>query len=382
MCAPRARRRHRKGERVIEIGGGYVVLGNHPDEEFSEVSKVLIDTNVAADLTNFYFGEQRTDKDSLRKLLLMFPKAKLPGMRQVGISSGMAEQETLWGRLGELSSYRASRARQIRHAMKQIVTWTPEEIEARFAHRHPPVNRDKSWPSPLITEADRGEHPLSVLIVTYAHLLYIAHLYRTTGQWKHNNLGRTWPIRALRDWGKDTFGWMGGYELAMAVTMFMDKGVPSGRIERLLKLNDQHDDPDAVADNVWNATWDVSFVRTADRLTYGLLPVKPEKTCVIARDKDTKFVRAVNEIKVIIDNGRDMPVAAAFSTWSENLKEAEQLQELLDLNLLEGHYRNQRDPAVVLQQALGALDDLEAQMGIQRRTVDAYRRFGGDVPAA
>lgn len=367
---------------MIEIGGGYVVLGNHPNEELSKLSKVLVETNVAADFTDFYFGEKKPDKESLRKLLLMFPKAKLPGMRQVDISSSMAVQETLWPRLGERSPSRSYRALQIRHAMSQIVTWTPAEIEAQFARRHPPISRDKSWPSTSLTEADRGEHPLSVLIVTYAHLLYIAHLYRTTGRWKNNNRGHTWPIRTLRDWGRDTFGWMGGYELAMAVTMFLDKGAPSGRIERLLKLNDQHDDPDAVADNAWNATWDVSFVRTADRLTYGLLPLKPEKTCVIARDKDTKFVRAVNELKLVIDNGRDMPVAAAFATWSNNLKEAEQLQELLNLDLLEGQHRNQRDPAVVLEQALAALDDLEAEMGIRRRTVEAFRGFQNDVPAA
>lgn len=363
---------------MIEIGGGYVLLGNHPDEQSPRVSRVLLDTNVAADLTDFYFGTKKTDKDSLRKLLSMFPKAKMAGMPEVDISFAMALQETLWSRLGESSATRSGRARQIRHAMSRIVEWTPDELEAQFTHPHPPISRDKSWPSKPLTEADRSYHPLPYLIVTYAHLLYIAHLYRTTSRWKHNNKGRTWPIQTLHDWSRDTFGYMGAYETAVAVTMFLDKGVPSGRAERLLKLKDHHDDPDRVAKNTWNATWDVWFVRMAE----GWLADKRGTTFVVARDKDTKFVREVYELNLAIDRGRDVPVAVPFSAWSDSLKEWEQLQKLLDIDPLVQHRRIQRDPAVVFEQALTALDDLEAEMKVQRRTVEAYRRFRDDSPAA
>lgn len=355
--------------------GNYAVLGNHPGQvDVPRIKRVMLDTNVVSDFTNFYFGAKRVDKESLQRLLLMFPKTSF-GMHQVDVNFSLAVKETLWGRLGELTSYRQNRARAMRHAMRVMVEWTPDEVNDWFSRRRPPVDRDKSWPSPVdAADADRGLHPLPMLIIAYGHLLYMSHLARAQKRWRNNNKGKAWPVRELRAWAKDTLGLVGGYELGLAVSLFLDRGEPQDSVRKLLKLGNAQLSPDEVADNAWNAAWDVWFVRHADGATYGLLPTKPERTFVVTHDSDTQFVRAGNEIKMIIDDGRN-GVVGTLSTWSDNLKEYDEVEKIMEFDVLEAHERSTRDPDVVLEQAFRAVNALEVEMGVQRLTLDAYRTF-------
>ncbi|MCG7606803.1 MULTISPECIES: hypothetical protein [Mycobacterium] len=46
--------------------GNYAVLGNHPGQvDVPRIKRVMLDTNVVSDFTNFYFGAERVDKEAL-----------------------------------------------------------------------------------------------------------------------------------------------------------------------------------------------------------------------------------------------------------------------------------------------------------------------------
>ncbi|WP_084268950.1 hypothetical protein [Mycobacterium avium] len=349
--------------------GPYLIIGVDDTAELPTPAKLVLDTNVAIDLEHYYFGDRRRiDCDALRQLLLAFPRQDRRDM-EVDINYGWALQETAWARDG---SFRAPEVRRMAHALRRLVAWNPAQIEAVFSARRPPSDRDKSWPPPLPNPKDRGPHPLQVLIVAYAHLLHTCHLDMTRSRWRHKGL--TWPIERLRNWSKNELGAYGGYELAIAATLFLEN-IPAGegKVRKLMKFSGS-DSPDTIADKVWNAAWDVEFLRVVDGGTYGLFGGEPEITQLATRNVDPEIIRARSQVRFIIDDDEALPTVGVYSEWGDDLKHANEIRDLMKETLDDMYARSRRDPETLLEQALAALEELETTMGIQRSTVQAFRR--------
>jgi|GEM_PF-2898982 len=356
---------------MIEIGP-YKLIGVNSEAD-SIPRSIILDTNVAIDIEKFYFGTGRVDREALHQLLTTFPNSNV-GRQTVDINYGWAMCEASWTRDG---TFKAASMRSLRHSVSQVVNWHLPQIDSAFANRHPPANRDRDWRRGIpLPEREELGHPLSVLLASYASLLYLRKLDSTRSSWRGR--GPKWAVRDYIEWMTNIFGTRNAYEVAAGIDLFCGDDARRNSVRNLLKIGGR-EEPDQLADRTWNAAWDLWFVHLTDGATYGMLPnnAPPEETCVVTRNVDPELVRTASRVVSIIQTG-----AGSFpfigSQWDDSSKFDDELFESISMDIAESTRRMTRDPLDMFNQGLDALRDLEAELNIKRSTVDAFLKNNWD----
>jgi hypothetical protein len=350
--------------------GPYQLVGVDAERQIQPAA-IILDTNVAIDIERFYFGESTIDRDALKALLLTFPYNR--SGPTVDLNYGFAMAETSWARDG---TFRSKKVRSLRHAVTEVLDWSPVEVERAFANRNPPVNRDKRWPTkvPEPGIAELGGHPLPILLNSYASLLYLRHLDSTRREWRGR--GTKWAFINYIEWLNDSLGIRGAYEIAAGVDLFFGNEVRQNAVRRLLKIGG-NEAPDELADRTWNAAWDLLFVRLTDGATFGLLPIDrpPRITCLVTRNFDPGLVRSASKIASVV-SGTKEPAAFVMSSWSESEKIDSEIMNIVEQDHVTSYSRMNRDVGDLMTQGLSALRQLESEIGVERSTVRAFLDYG------
>lgn len=361
--------------------GPYQIIGARGDDEPRSGTEITLwlDTNVAIDIEQFYFGSKKLDKKlipHLKDLLFAFP---WNGTRRVDIDIifGLACAEVSWQRIGP---HNDTAVRSLRYANDLVTLWTPDQIEFAFSHRRPPIDRDKHWPPPLsvtVGGPPRYKHPMMHLATSYGYMLHLLYLDQTRSRWS-GRLGNDpiWPVRETYRWARDALGTLSGYENYLTVSLFLDPGPRMNAARKLLKIGNANLTPDVRADNAWGAAWDVCFLRTIDGTTYGMTPLPDTQggapTHLVSRDTDTLALRRGAEVAAVITNPAVAPIVYVQNKYSENVQEIDALRELFS-TAEDDLARASRDSDQLFAQQLDAIAALEERMGVQNSTVASYR---------
>jgi hypothetical protein len=328
----------------------------------------VLDTNVVIDMSNFYFG--RSDSPELRAdlhaLLRTFPDARFG--TKVDMNYGFATTEGAWKR--GVGHDRADHRRLV-HAASTMVEWTLSDVKKNFANRHPPVSRDRSWPSNVgLAPADDAVNP-AVVMPSYGCLLYLCHLDRTRAIWRAR--GPLYALTTYLDWMTEELGAVDGYVLQLVLDLLFGSDERMNGVRRLLKLGGR-EEPDLLADRCWNAAWDLLFLKTTEGTTFGLgvMAKRPRaNTALVTRNLDPGFVRAQSEIRGVIE----LPdprgnIGLMEIDWSQHprAREDEAVRELLarrlsDPSRLIGIWLDVESAA---QQARNATREVETLVGVTK----------------
>lgn len=346
--------------------GRYQIIGAHLDGAGSSdrAARLILDTCVAIDMQNFYFGGSHVDRESLRLLLSEFPvDAPFP----TDLNYGWALSESGWPRSGV---FNFPGTRSLKYAVSEMVEWGSDRIEYEFSQTDPPASRDAKWPRhAAMPDPSEASNSFPLIAGTYAAMLYICHLERTRKKWKQR--GTSWAIQNYYDWMKDTLGVLLHFEFALGVDMLAARNVRKQSAQQLLKYGGS-ETPDEVADKAWNAAWDIWFMRLPEGLTYGLLHgAETAPAALVTANKDPGYIRQVSELRTFIDTGEGV-VPFALNTWDDTIQDAEFLKSLLRLDLMESLARSKRNPKEVVQRVIATVDSLEREIGVERRSVAAY----------
>lgn len=352
--------------------GKYQIIGPHSEQRQSAPPDVLIlDNCVAIDIQKFYFERNFSGRESLRSLLLEFPIHKF-GSTKTDINYGWASGQSLVLRSGELREYET---RELRHAVERVLSWTPVEVEDNFSRRHPPVSRDRDWPRnaiPLTADDINDNFPL--MCASYTALLYVLKLETERSKWKHR--GSQYIINHLHEWMRSSLGVTLSYEFAVAVDLLACKGKRHSQARKLLHYGGDKN-PDKLADSAWSAAWDVWFLRLPEGASYGLLPgAKTQVTHLVTADKDPAYLRSISELNVMFDAG-DSQVVYHRSNWDDlEFITPVDMGRIVTTDPLDDYARSRRNPKELALQIVKTLDDLEAELKVESRTVtDERRRF-------
>lgn len=327
-------------------------------EENPRPDLIILDTNVAIDIEKFYFGTGRVDVDALGHVLRAYPRRRYG--RFVDLNYGWASSECAWTRGGD---FRAAQSRRLRWALARVVDWDPTEMDRALANRRPPVDRDRAWKKgPPVLDPSEVPRPLPQVLLSYTALLYLCHLDRTRQAWRGR--GNLWALQEYHRWMSEDLGLRLAYELVAAADMFFGTQDRRNAVRRLLKLGGR-ETPDQIADQAWNAAWDVTFVRMTEGMSLGLLPLDRAKaTCVLSRDLDPWLVRTASQVRMVIDGG-EARLPYLMSQWGELGDDVHaQIMQMLQSDPLEDYWRSRRDPQQLTDQLVRVLRELEQAMGI------------------
>lgn len=348
--------------------GKYQLLGPHDGYGSTDnVRKLVLDTCVAIDLQHFYFGTASVDTVALQTMLLNFPNRNRAS-ETVDINYGWACSESAWSRTSKFSPVAA---RQIDHAVGEILTWTSDRIAYEFEHRRPPVSRDKRWPKKVhLPNPDEIPNVYPILFSTYGAMLKVLELESTRQKWK--SCGAEWAARHYHDWMRDDLGIMMSYELAVGIDMFLARGERRRSARKLFKYGGS-ETVDELADRAWNAAWDCFFTRLPEGLTYGLLSGSdgPVSSMLVTANKDPRYLRMVSEVSGVVTSG-DMAIPLNMNTIDDTVEYSEAMRVLLNPSAQTTIARFKRDPDSMRTQAMAAVDELEKSMGITKRTLGSY----------
>ena len=354
---------------VTRVGHRYWVVRSNPHEE-GPPDMVFLDTNVAIDFKHFYFGESTQHKGDIELLLNRFPSTGT--FTDIDLNHGWALHEAGWSRDGERRD-----TRKHRWAVEVMTSWPKELINREFAENAPPITRDELWERGQHLDLGGSDvHPLGYLCGGYAVLLHTLELARTRNRWRPK--GVTWALRELRDWMLGTLGVQVPYEFAAAVDMLCGEGKAQSIMNRLFKYGDGSEPPDELADKAWNAAWDFLFVRLTNGAHHLIGSGElPERAALVTTNHDPWTIarRTYPQGTVLAGDGEG---AVVFTAWDSSSvrRGVPGVRELLEERLAPGEEARRffRDRAVVFEQALVALEELEERMGVERSTVAAFRR--------
>lgn len=338
--------------------GGYHLIGAHKDE--GQAPKVLIlDTNVLIDIKNFYFHGPPRKYEGLKTLLQTFP---MSGPQSVDINYGWAAAEATWRRGGTPD---LARRREFVYAASTVVNWSPDEVEKRFAHKRPPIDRDKRWLKQPIADKDEVPDSRIMLAPHYGSILYLMHLFNTRQQEIKQN-----PINVFRDyyeWTSNHLGIRDSYSTSFALALICGDGEEKNKVNGILKLSGD-ESGESLAAKCWNVSWDMLMLSLSEGNTYGLADgFRSKPTCLVTRDSDPSSLRGNSELRMMIDSGSDkIPFSMLSYTTNRKIDTAE-IEEILRFDIADFLTRYHRDANTLKDQAYAAIFELETQMGITRK---------------
>jgi hypothetical protein len=348
--------------------GPYRVVTAHQELAAAPTAYVL-DTNVVIDMERFFFGHasmrlapgepSHARREDLRRLLAEFA-VRLHG-GSVGLRYGLAVCEAGVKRDG---SFNLSGYRTTFYAARTMVEWTESQIDRAFSNRHAPVSRDRTY----LASRPRPPMPhtavMELIGPSYGALLKISDLSK-----RRDNRPATRRIEEFLDWMMDTLGVCLPYETRVAVAMMAGTPEAKGKAQKLLKFSGSGD-PDKMADNAWNAAWDLWFLRESEGHTFGMLRAQhegaSEVTALITRNYDPLWLREAGSIRATIDDGEQLHVLTEVRFDIRVGAIGEKICELLDdrLGRARSAVRMMRDPDEVSRVALEVVSDLERQIGV------------------
>jgi hypothetical protein len=351
--------------------GPYRVVTAH-QELTAEPTAYVLDTNVVIDMERFFFGHpsmrlapgepSQARREDLHRLLAEFA-VRLHGS-SVDLRYGFAVCEVGVKRDGSvnLSAYRPAF-----HAARTMVEWTESQIDRAFSNRHAPLSRDRTYlasrPHPPVPHTA----VMGLIGPSYGALLKASDLSKPGSRRDIQPARRR--IEEFLDWMMDTLGVCLPYETRVAVAMMAGTPEAERRARKLLKFSGSGD-PDEMADNAWNAAWDLWFLRESEGHTFGML--RPhhdgagEVTALVTRNYDPLWLREAGSIRATIDDGTQLHVLTEVQFDVRGGAIGEEIGELLDdkLGRARSAARMLRDPDEVSRVALEVVSDLERQIGV------------------
>ncbi|WP_195165481.1 hypothetical protein [Mycobacteroides abscessus] len=366
---------------MTERIGQYRIIGW--DQLPSDDPQMLVlDTNVAIDIEAFYFGdtERKFDRDALRELLVTFAFSQVES-EMADINYRWAACETAWARDG---SFRDTKVRSLRRAVDVVIHWEPEKVEKWFRASQPPWMRDKKWPTIPLPDPKRERLPDPHLFSSYAAILYLTNTFLSETEWSSRDVRVA--VESYLDWMKNHLGVRGAYEFAAAISLFTGTPAEVGAARKLMKLkelrrlaNREQLSPDKLADYAWNAAWDITFVRTVDRMQLGAEPgFAAQRACLVTRNDDPWALRQKTRVYAAIDMGNGNVFPWLGSVWDSDWADVskfwtrEEFTEMISMSPNEEMARNSRDQTELLAQMLRALVNLETRLGVTHSAAQAY----------
>ncbi|WP_295818108.1 hypothetical protein [uncultured Microbacterium sp.] len=342
--------------------GRYSIVGPHVRGRIPEGATLILDANVLIDLRNFYFGEGFTDSESLRALLLRFPHSR---RNPVEINYGWAATELSWVR-GD--GHDPSRYRRLVHAASQVLSWDVERIEMEFSMRRPPIDRDRYWPRRVsICLADDAADPRVMLIAPYGALLYLFMLERRRQE--RQSRGREWALASYANWMSETLGVRMTYPMSLAIGLLAGNAQSQRQARSVLKFSGA-ETVDDLATKAWNVAWDIAMTSLGEGISYGLLPgIRPAESALVTRDTDPWILRSASELRALLDDGAQRIPMSSFGMDLHQSVTESAVQKLFEFDPADSLSRFGRDPEVVLRQAVAAVDALEQELAVTKRTL-------------
>jgi hypothetical protein len=329
--------------------------------------RVVLDTNVAIDIEDFYYGRARVRSrvDELREVLhgLSAPMRTTSSVPDVNYAWAVLEACT-----SRTSGVDVNHERRMRRALQVVLGWTQEEIARNFSNRHPPANRDrllkKGLPIGVYEESDA--RPGQMLIARYGALLFLSHIDRSrSGRRNHKPLE---SLKAFVDWMTFDLGVRGVYETQLALDLLIGDRDRKNGARRLLKLSGA-EDPETLANRAWNAAWDLEFLSLTERWSFGLegsVMADQVMTHLLTRNLDPGFIR-MHSAMVKINRSAWGSFPSLSLDWGERPEadEAELKAILLaGLSPQDLELRLAAEPKAVAARARRAIRDLEREIGV------------------
>ncbi|WP_139361780.1 hypothetical protein [Mycobacterium sp. 96-892] len=323
---------------------------------------IVLDQNVCLHISRFYFGKSRDHAEDIEQLLLSFPYSRFRSSTH--ITSGWGVEENAWKRTGEFDEMQK---RSLQWATERVLDWEPERVKAEFSNKQPPWKRDKKWakgvPFPW-----KDHHPLQGLIMSYAPMLRLSSLFQGASK-----RGGRWAFDQYVEWMMHEFGYLLSYESALAAQALLGEGNAKTDARGIFHLGGG-ESPDKLANKAWSAAWDMQYARLIDLGPMGLARIahrRFRKVAIVTQDDDLVDSKSrAQHIETI--RGYSMYLMPSEVELSGS-KHVDDLGYGISL-LKRTKPRNPRcDP-------MEALDTLERSIGVQRRTITAFRQHpGGDV---
>lgn len=346
----------------------YQFVSTHRDAS-SPPRRVVLDTNVAVDIEDFYYGAPRIEsrRSDLCELLLELAGRTRSHYEAPDITFGFAISEACWRR-GVGPDH--GREKRMRRSLEVVTGWTKEEIKKNFNNRHPPANRDNRLKRGSLTSR-KVRNPAEFLAARYGSLLYLAHLDQTRHKWKSK--GPLWALDDLVNWMTYELGVRSIYEMQLALDLLLGKEERRNGARRMLKLGGR-EAPDLLADRAWNAAWDIQFLSLTESMTYGLAgsgEVPWRETRLVTRNLDPGFLRMHAQMESIADAGRGRSPGIELDWSNHQSVDNDSVRRILDGHLSpeELWARLEYGPRDAPQRAFGAVRALEAGLGVRNSAV-------------
>lgn len=341
--------------------GRYRYFGSNDDQGW-EPDLLVLDQNICLHIAMFYFGQDCRHRPDLQKLLTRFPYSK--HFSRTHISSGWGIEELSWKRTGEFD---AKNTRYVRWATERVLSWDPDRVAFEFGHRHPPVDRDKKWRQGVpLPSKDR--HPLYAILASYAPMLRLCSLFNEKK--RRGKDGGEWAFNKYTDWMMNEFGYQLAYESALAAYTLLDKN-KQAQARGIFHIGG-NETPDELADKAWAAAWDMQYARLVDMGPMGLMGFMDRKfknIAVATEDSDPHDSKMRAQLIETIRN-----CAVYLMPSGVKIPESE-----FSCDLGYGvSFLRRTTPRKAGCDPLAALDSLERSMGVQRRTLSAFREYPGE----
>lgn len=327
--------------------------------------QICLDQNICIHIDGFFYGKSRTYNEDLKNFLLAYPFSPLKSTTH--ISSGWAIEEYSWERTGEFHDLDR---RPFQWAVQQVLNWDPDRIKFEFSHRHPPCERDKTWKKCRLPIPKKTQHPLYYLILHYGIILKLCSLFKEAKR-RGGQQGREWAFNQFLSWMIDRHGYLLAYELALAKCALL----PEDNKSRMAARNILHlggtESPDEIADRAWAAAWDMFYVRYTD--LNGLALSQHKNIALASEDRDT--AAAMSRARLV----EQISDVAVYVTESEFALPQNDYTTDLGYGVSVLGRSGPRDSTC---DPYSALDDLERSLGVQRRTITAFRDCPGPVESS
>lgn len=324
--------------------------------------QIVLDQNVCIHIGKFYFGLTKEYNNDLQELLISFPYSKF--FSKTHITSGWGIEENAWTRTGE---FHPMRKRKFTWATEQVLNWEPARVRMEFAHPKSPSERDKDWAKGVpIPPKDR--HPLMGVLMCYAPMLRLCSLFRETK--RRGPDGGKWAFNQFIDWMMNSFGYLLSHEVALAAHALLAKG-DARQVARGITHVGGQESPDELADKAWAAAWDMQYARLVDYGPMGIAQAggrRFRKVAVVTEDDDSLIVN---------ERAKHLQTIRGYSIYlmpSEIEIPPGEFTEDLGYGISLMRRTKPRNPNC---DPLEALDTLERSLGVQRRTITAFRESPG-----
>lgn len=343
---------------MARIGRYHLFTSNDDDNSVPDL--IVLDQNVCIHIGKFYFGLTQEFNDDLVNFLLTYPYSAL--FSNTHITSGYGIEENAWKRTGEFDGMKK---RTFQWATSQVLSWEPDRVRYEFSQPRPPCERDKLWMAGVpIPEQDR--HPLMAVITSYAPLLRMCSLFDEA-----KRRGGQYAFDQFVEWMMNDFGYLLSYEIALAAQVFLGRGNAANAARGILHYGG-NESPDKLADKAWAAAWDMQYARLVDFAPMKIADIPWRKFRRIAVVTDDKHPPAEKSRAHHIETIRGCSI---YKMPSEvELKPSKFVTDMgYGVSLLQ-----RTTPRGPDSDPLRALDTLERSLGVERRTITAFRQCPGD----